>query len=263
MPAISSQETGTVSSLYFSERHLKCVLAVAVQTAGTLFPHAEMLAIKEKGAAWAETPVKPRSGSFLPRLSSWPRCLRQGQAHSHHALRWLGFFALFQEDTLTKLRLLRLEGAWVLVARWPTSSSTPLQTKIDLIIHPGQFSKNVNKEQKLPVLHISRGLHGTGAFLKLILLQAWPRPFLSTPLSKAAARGCAPSCLYSPYLALADTGSPHSLGFCLSLSSCGLALPLSSAWPSPSPVHILLIDCNLSFSGPPAGMCTFLWIFQV
>lgn len=53
-------------------------------------------------------------------------------------------------------------------------------------------SKNVNKEQKLLVPNISEGLLGNRAFLKLILLQAWPRPFLSTPFSKATVHDSAP-----------------------------------------------------------------------
>lgn len=81
---------------------------------------------------------------------------------------WQG---LFQETTL-KLWLLGLKASEVSLASWPTSSSTPVQTKIDSIILPSQSSKNVNKEQKLLVLHISEGLLGNRAFLKLILLQA-------------------------------------------------------------------------------------------
>lgn len=133
-------------------------------------------------------------------------------------------------------------GLLVSLASWPTSSSTPLRTKIDSIIHSSQSDKNVNKEQKLPVPQISEGLFGNKAFLKPILLRSWPWPFLSTPFSKATAQGSAAQCLRFPYLTLADTGSPHSLDFRLSWSSCGLAAPLSSAWPSSPSTGLKLID---------------------
>ena len=83
-----------------------------------------------------------------------------------------GTFLPLSGEHTHKLWLLGLKASGVSLASWPTSSSTPLQTKIDSIFHPSQSSKNVNKEQKLPVLHISEGLFGNRAFLKLILLPA-------------------------------------------------------------------------------------------
>lgn len=156
-----------------------------------VFPLAEMLFIKE-ATVFDDIPVKLCSGSFLPPLSSWPWCSWWCQVHSHPSFPcWQDILPLSGEHA-HKLGLLGFNASGFSLASWPTSSSTPLQTKIDSIIRPSQSSKNVNTEQKLPVLHISEGLFENRAFLKLILLRAWPRPFLSTPFSKATVQGSAP-----------------------------------------------------------------------
>lgn len=101
-------------------------------------------------------------------------------------------FMLLSQEHTHKLCFLGLKASGVSLASWPTTSSTPLQTKKDSIIHSSQSSKNVNKEQKLPVLYISESLSWNWAFLKLILLQAWPWPLFSTPFSKETVQGRAP-----------------------------------------------------------------------
>lgn len=103
-----------------------------------------------------------------------------------------GISCLVQKNMVTKLWHVGRKASGVSLASWPTSPSTFMRTKIDSIFHPSQCNKNVNKEQKFPVLHVSEGLFGNTAFLKLILQQAWPWPFRCTPFSKATVRGSAP-----------------------------------------------------------------------
>lgn len=111
--------------------------------------------------------------------------LRSGTNSSFAA--WPGTSPLAQEH-FHKL----LYGVWgarllgVSLTSWPTSASTLLQTKAPSIIHPSQAYKNVNKEQKLLVLHISEGLFRKRALLKLIPLQVWPWPFLFAPFSESS-----------------------------------------------------------------------------
>lgn len=129
------------------------LLTTSVKTACMLFPCTKKLYINE-ATVLEGTPVKLCSGSSL-RLS--PAGL-DALAEARHTLTMVfhvgrDCLPLSGEHT-HKLWLLGLKASGVSLASWPTSSSTPLQTKIDSIIHPSQSSKNVNKEQKLPVLHI-------------------------------------------------------------------------------------------------------------
>ena len=129
--------------------------------------------------------------SFLPPLSSWPQYSCSGLAQSPQLSTLAATRSLLQTTAFTKY-CMGYKASGVSLTLWPTSMSTRLQTKTDSIIHPSQANKNVNKEQKLPVLHISEGLFSSRALLKLILLQAWPRPFLSIPFSKATVQSSAP-----------------------------------------------------------------------
>lgn len=119
---------------------------------------------------------------LFPSLSSWS----WGQPLTPVFPVGRDFMLLLWEHTQT------ISASGVSLASWPTTSSSLLQTKIDSIIHPSKSSKNVNKEQKSPVLYTSEGLSWNWALPKLILLQAWPWPLCSTPFSKASVQGSAP-----------------------------------------------------------------------
>lgn len=157
VPEISSWGAAAISSFFsFCENSFsKEVSTVAKNTGFMRFPytHIRRHSVRTntcKASLWSFFFLLPPAG--LDTLAEARRTLTLAFPC------WQGVLCLFQESVLTNITdFWDTEAFAVSLAFWPTSSSTLMQTKIDSIIYPRQSNKNVNKEQKLPVLRIIRG----------------------------------------------------------------------------------------------------------